>query len=144
MSEPIILKRGKEFQRTVQIDFIKNDKSGFLSIEKHVSLESLKDIKQRKGRMDIFVYEDSDDFVTIFEIKATDWDNIKHIKRNLYRHSKQLFNYIDKYMNVDKKNVCLGIIYPFPPKKVGLREQIEKLAMDLYSFPVYWYNEIKG
>ena len=101
-------------------------------------------IKKVRGRMDIFISEDGDDYVTIIEIKGTDWDKIKreNIKKNLYRHSKQLFNYIDKYMKIDKLDICLAVIYPHPPKKKGLREYIEKCAMEDYSFPVYWYNEI--
>ena len=146
MSEPIILKRGKQFQGIVQNDFKLNNKSGNICIEESLSFEKVDSIKQKRGRMDIFVFEDSDDYVTIYEIKATDWDRIKegNIKRNLYRHSKQLFNYIDKYMTIDEKDVCHGVIYPSPPKKPGLREKIEEWAMELYSFPVYWYNEIKG
>jgi hypothetical protein len=146
MPEPSILKLGKQFQTIVQSDFKLNNKSGNLCIEESLSFEKVDSIKQRSGRMDIFVFEDSDDYVTIYEIKATDWDKIKedNIKRNLYRHSKQLFNYIDKYMVVDEKSVCHGVIYPAPPKRQGLREKIEEWAMDLYSFPVYWYNEVKS
>lgn len=146
MPEPQQLKRGKRFQKIVQSDFSLNNKSGIICIERHVSFEDLDKLKQKRGRMDMFIYEDSDDFVTILEIKATDWDNIKpgNIKRNLYRHSKQLFNYIDKYMEVDNKDVCHGIIYPAPPKSKELREFIEECAMEMYCFPVYWYSEIKS
>ena len=145
MSEPLNLKRGKQFQKEVQSDFNLKNKSGVICIEKNVSFKKMNDIKQKSGRIDLFFYEDSEDFVTIIEIKATDWDRIKdkNIKKNLYRHSKQLFNYIDKYIDVDKKDVSHGIIYPFPPKKEGLKKKIETWAMELYSFPVYWYNEIK-
>lgn len=146
MPEPIQLKRGKQFQKLVQSDFNQNNKSGIICIERHVSFEELSELKQKRGRMDMFIYEDSDDFVTILEIKATDWDRIKpdNIKRNLYRHSKQLFNYIDKFMEVDKKDVCHGIIYPHPPKSEELREFIEECATENYCFPVYWYSEIKS
>lgn len=94
--------------------------------------------------MDIFINEDSDNFVTIIEIKGTNWDKIKekNIKRNLYMHSKQLYNYIDKYMEINKLNVCPAVIYPKPPVKKRLREFIETCAMNNYSFPVYWYSEI--
>lgn len=146
MAEPEQLRRGKIFQREVQADFQTNSKGGVLTIEQHVPFDDIKAIKQKRGRMDIFVYEDTDDFVTIIEIKATDWDRIKekNIKRNLYRHHKQLFNYIDKFMKVDKKDVCHAVIYPAPPIREGLRDYIEKCAMDMYSFPVYWYSEIKS
>jgi len=146
MPEPQALHRGKEFQKIVQSDFNQNNKSGILCIEKHVSFEKMNSIRQKQGRMDLFVYDDADNYVSIFEIKATNWDKIidANIKRNLYRHSKQLFNYIDKFMKIDSKDVCHGVIYPFSPKKKGLKEKIEKWAMELYCFPVYWYNEIKG
>ena len=146
MPEPQQLKRGKQFQKIVQSDFNLNNKSGIICIEQHVSFEDFGKLKQKRGRMDMFIYEDSDDFVTILEIKATDWDKIKpdNIKRNLYRHSKQLFNYIDKFMEVDKKDVCHGIIYPKPPNIKGFREYIETNAIELYSFPVYWYSEIRS
>ena len=144
MPEPAQLKRGKEFQKIVQSDFKQNNKSGIICIERHVSFEGVSKLKQQKGRMDIFVFEESDDFVTVLEIKATDWDKIKYgnIIRNLYRHSKQLFNYIDKFMEIDKKSVCHGIIYPAPPKSKELKSFIENCAMERYSFPIYWYSEI--
>lgn len=146
MNEPKILKRGKHFQKVVQRDFSENNKSGILVIEKGVSFKDFKIGNKKRGRMDIFVSDDSDDYVTILEIKSTNWDRIneKNIKRNLYRHSKQLFNYIDKYMQVDKKSVCHGIIYPRPPRSKKLRNWIEEIAMENYAFPVYWFNEIRS
>lgn len=95
--------------------------------------------------MDILVTE-LGDFVTILEIKATDWDRIKpkNVAKNLYCHQKQLFNYVDKYVEIDKLDVCLDIIYPKPPKKKGLREFIERRLEEKYSVPAYWYDEIKS
>ena len=132
--EPVLLKNGKIFQKVVQSDYKVNSIGGDVGIEEHVSFDDLPDIKKRNGRIDI-----------IIQIKATDWDKInqKNIKRNLYKHGKQLFNYIDKFVNVDNKNVGLGVIYPVPPKTEGLKEFIENIAMDMYSFPVYWYSEVK-
>ena len=144
MPEPLQLKKGKKFQKIVQNDFSANSKDGRVIPETFVSFKELKNIKQRSGRIDIFIDEISD-FVTIVEIKATDWDKIKpkNINRNLYRHQKQIFRYIDKYVDVDKLDVCLGIIYPKPPVKKGLRKYLEKYMEDNYGLPVYWYNEIK-
>lgn len=144
--EPEQLKRGKIFQEIVQSDFRMNSKGGILTIEQHIVFDGMKKFKQKSGRMDIFVQEDSDDFVTIIEIKATDWDRIKgkNIKKNLYRHGNQLFKYIEKYLEIDNKDVCLAVIYPEPPVKEGLKEYIEKHAMKNYSFPVHWYTEIKS
>ncbi len=145
-NEPSQLRRGKEFQRIVQADFNKNSKGGGVGIEEFVSFKDVPGIKKKSGRMDIIIHNAAgENFVMIMEIKATDWDKIKpkNIKRNLYRHSKQLYNYIDKFMTIDKLNVGLALLYPEPPKEEGLQEHIEKCAMDLYSFPVYWYNKLK-
>lgn len=144
-NEPIRLKRGKEFQKIVQADYKKSSNDGDVGIEEFISFRGVAGIKQRSGRMDIIIHNVSDDYVMIMEIKATDWDNIKpkNIKRNLYRHGKQLFNYIDKFMSIDNKTVGLAMLYPEPPKTKDLKEYIEKCAMDNYSFPVYWYSEVK-
>jgi hypothetical protein len=119
---------------------------GKSKIEEYISFEKLPTVKQKYGRIDILIdYKKEDDYIMIMEIKATDWDLIKpkNIRKNLSRHSCQLYRYIDKYMIVDKMgSVGLALIYPSAPKKEGLREEIEEMAMELYSFPVYWYDEI--
>ena len=145
MSEPEQLKRGKVFQRIVQDDFEKFSKNGKVFSEAFVSFKELKKIKKRSGRIDILINE-LGVFVTIVEIKGTNWDKIKpeNIKRNLYRHQKQLFSYVDKYLDVEKMDVCLGIIYPKPPIKKGLRLFIEKYLENNYGVPAYWYSEIKS
>jgi len=144
-NEPEQLKRGKEFQKIVQSDYKRNSIGGGVGIEEFVSFKDVAGIRQKSGRMDIIIHDESDNYVMIMEIKATDWDKIKpkNINRNLYRHSKQLFNYIDKFLTIDNNNVGLAMLYPKPPITKGLREHIEKHAMDKYSFPVYWYSEVK-
>ncbi len=144
-NEPLQLRRGKEFQKIVQSDYKRNSKGGGVGIEEYVVFKGVPGINQKSGRMDIIIHDESENYVMIMEIKATDWDKIKpkNIKRNLYRHSKQLYNYIDKFMLIDNRTVGLAMLYPEPPKTKGLREFIETCAMDNYSFPVYWYSEIK-
>lgn len=144
--EPVNLRKGKEFQKIVQADYKNDSIDGEVGIEEFVSFKNVSGIKQKSGRMDIIIHNAAgDNYVMIMEIKATDWDKIKqeNIKRNIYRHSKQLYNYIDKFMTINKYDVGLALLYPEPPKKEGLKEFIEKCAMDIYSFPVYWYNEVK-
>lgn len=145
IKEPHQLKKGKAFQRLVQDDFEAHSKNGQARRDQRVSFEALSKIRQKSGRMDILVTE-LGDFVTILEIKATDWDRIKpkNVAKNLYCHQKQLFNYVDKYVEIDKLDVCLDIIYPKPPKKKGLREFIERRLEEKYSVPAYWYDEIKS
>jgi hypothetical protein len=144
LPEPSQLKRGKKFQEIVQKDFMNHTVNSKAWKEERISFEGLEHIKQKSGRMDILI-TGLGDFVTILEIKATDWDRIKskNVKRNLYRHQKQLFNYVDKYLDIDKLDVCLGIIYPKPPRKKGLRKFIESYLEENYCVPPYWFNEIR-
>jgi hypothetical protein len=145
MPEPEQLLRGKQFQEVVQRDFKRNNREGKAYAEETVSFEGLGQVKQNYGRMDILIAE-LGDFVTILEIKATDWDRIKpdKVKRNLYRHQRQLFMYVNKYVEIDEVDVCLGLIYPKPPRTPGLRDLIEATLMTNYGVPAYWYSEIRS
>lgn len=143
--EPRRLASGKSFQRIVQADFEAHSKDGRVRREQRVTFERLKGIRQKSGRMDILIAEIGN-FVTILEIKATDWDRIKpgNVKKNLCKHQRQLFNYVDKYVEVDKLDVCLGLIYPKPPKKKGLREFVERRLEEVYCVPAFWHSDIKS
>ena len=143
MPEPKNLKRGKEFQKIVQTDFTNDTKFGIKQPEKYVRFDNMNKIRQKSGRADIFI-QDTGGFLVIYEIKSTDWDKIKpsNIKRNLYKHQKQLFMYVDKYFIIDDLWANLAIIYPSPPKKEGLREFIENYLQGKYGVPPYWYTEI--
>jgi len=138
MTEPICFIKGKRFQEEVRNDFIRNNKDGLLCFEEKIKL-----LNNKNGRMDILVSE-LGDFVAVYEIKATNWDLIKpsNIIKNAWSHQHQLLKYVDTYI---KKNidVCLGIIYPFPPLIPGLRERVEKY-LENCGTPAYWFTEIKG
>jgi len=136
--QPEQLQRGKLFQAIVQEDFRTNNQSGLAEIEKCISL-----LSKKTGRMDIAV-TNLGDMVAIYELKATDWDEIKpaNVNRNLYRHQRQLFTYVDKYVEVENLSVCHGIIYPWPPKAESLREHIESRLTEFYGVPAYWYTEV--
>ncbi len=141
-TEPEALRRGKAFEKIVQEDFTRNTKDGEAESEAFVSFVEMKKIHRKSGRIDILISE-LGDFVTILEIKATDWDRIKpaNIKKNLWSHQRQLFRYVDKFSEVDELGACLGIIYPKPPKTQGLRETIEGY-LESYGVPAYWFNKI--
>jgi hypothetical protein len=143
MAEPQELKRGKAFQKQVQADFHKNSKDGTTRTEARISFADLPKIAQNWGRADILV-DDLGDYVALYEIKATDWDRIvpKNVTKNLWRHQNQLLHYVDKFLEVDQLDVCLGIIYPLPPKKPGLRDRIESY-LEAHGTPAYWYSEIR-
>lgn len=81
----------------------------------------------KRGRLDIFV-DELGEFVSVIEIKSTDWDKIKpnNVRKLLASHRRQIWNYISKYLDDEKINVCPGIIYPNVPSTNKLREDIEE------------------
>jgi len=140
--EPRQLRRGKIFQREVQDDWVKTAE-GRINVECTIPL--LKPIGSkslgRLGRMDILV-DDMGDQVAVVEIKATDWDRIlaKNITKNLGSHRRQIYKYIEKYLDGEGKSVCPGLIYPTAPETPGLKERIEKYLND-YGIAVAWYRD---
>ena len=138
------LKRGLEFQQEVYQDFLKHSKDGRVDVETQVSFKGVESVHQKRGRIDVFI-SGLEDMVVIIEVKATDWNRIKpkNINRNLYRHQKQIFNYIEKYITIDHVDVGHGIVYPKPPRDPTLKEYIETRMLDYYGVPVYWFTDIK-
>lgn len=141
--EPDQLLRGKLFHNKVQIDW-----EGFIEgkpvrPEYGIILKTNPEIakKVKRGRIDIFVDKMSD-FVTIVEIKSTDWNKIKahNVKRLLQSHSRQMFKYIDKFLEIDKVNVCAAIIYPKAPKSSKLKNTIEDYFNE-NSFQLVWHED---
>lgn len=147
MTAPKQLRRGNVFQEIVQADFIANTVDGGVEREHHIVLAPDKEkppSRHRTGRIDIWIDDLGEDKIAVFEIKATDWDRIapSNIRRNIYRHQKQLFDYVYTYNFRDDLQVTYGLIYPFPPTTNGLRNQIEQLAMNAYDVPIYWYTDL--
>jgi hypothetical protein len=91
--------------------------------------------------MDIFVHE-SGDYVTVVEIKATDWDRVlaRNRRRLLGAHRRQVWRYIEKFIDGDHLNVCSGIIYPAAPVTAGLREEVETYLNDC-GLQVVWFDD---
>ena len=140
--QPAQLRRGRAFESRVKADW-KMTAEGEPETEKTIPLLAglTKTGRPKQGRMDVFV-DDSGDFVVVVEIKATNWDRIlpKNVQRNLGSHRRQVWKYIDKYLDVDQVNVCAGIIYPTFPKTLGLRERIEEY-LNGYGLQVVWYDD---
>jgi len=141
--EPECLRRGKEFHKKVQSDWDMNIKDGNLNIEHTINLLSYpsraKHIKS--GRLDMFV-DELGEFVSVIEIKSTDWDKIKprNIHKLLASHRRQIWTYISKYLDNDKIDVCPGIIYPAAPSSNGDRKYIEEY-LNSYGIQVVWYYD---
>ncbi len=89
--EPSILRDGKEFHRLIQREWLAETIDGIPYPERTV-----RRIDGRKGRIDILI-EEAGDFVSIVEIKCSDWDamNPENVVRNVRRQIRQIWGYID-------------------------------------------------
>lgn len=141
MSEPEILKAGKQFHKKVQDDWSLTAKDGKICPEHTIPLVPNKSIHKKRGRLDIFV-DELGDFVSVIEIKSTDWDVVKpkNRKKLLGSHRRQVWRYIDRYLDVEKVDVCPGIIYKSPPTTPDLKKDIEAYLND-WGLQVVWYEE---
>jgi hypothetical protein len=140
--EPRILKRGKEFHKRVQKDWDDNAEGGRIFNEHMIPLIKKSSINHKKrGRLDIFV-DELNDYVSVIEIKSTDWDKVKEKNRKklLSSHRRQVWKYIEEYIDIKKIDVCPGIIYPKSPSTAGLKKLIEKELND-YGLQVVWYYD---
>ena len=140
--EPKQLRRGKIFQREVQDGWAKTAE-GRINIECTIPLLRPTGGRRqhRRGRMDILV-DDIGDQVAVVEIKATNWDRIlpRNITKNLGSHRRQIYKYIEKYLDGEGKTVCPSLIYPTEPETPGLKERIEQYLND-YGIAVAWYRD---
>lgn len=152
MREPIQLRRGKAFHKRVQDDWsgTVEDRTvrpeygiQFDPPDEELAIDPLtgKRARIRRGRIDIFIDEISD-FVSVVEIKGTDWDRIKPANRRklLGAHRRQVLKYVDKYLDQGQVNVCAGIIYPRAPRTPGLKDEVETYLND-HALQVVWYDD---
>ena len=126
--EPEILRRGKQFHQLVQSDWEQTAEGG---IHKEHGIVLSVVPKQathiRRGRVDLFV-DELGDFVAVIEIKSTDWEEVKPSNRRklVGSHCRQIWNYVAKYVDEDRMDVCPGIIYPRAPKSLSIKQEVEK------------------
>jgi hypothetical protein len=107
--EPDILRRGKEFHRRVQSDWEKTAE-GKIHCE-HGIVRALKDRNARhvrRGRLDLFV-DEIGDFAAVVEIKSTNWEQVmpNNVQKLLSSHQRQVWRYVDKYVDNDLLNIAL-------------------------------------
>ena len=133
--EPERLYRGKKFHKKVQLIWDK-EAEGKIRPEKTITK-----LSGRKGRIDIFVEDAGDNMVVVAEIKDSDWGamKLKAVRRNVSRHAKQLFVYIDTQLEKGL-DVSLGIIFRKRPKDPARMQLIEDL-FDERGIPVVWEDE---
>jgi hypothetical protein len=141
--QPDALLRGKAFHRRVQSDWSGQVEGSTVRPEHVIRLLRTAGTmqRQRHGRLDIFIDKMSD-FVTVVEIKGTDWDRIrpKNRKKVLGSHRRQVLRYVDKFVDEDQVNVCAGVIYPSSPITSGLKEEVETYLND-HGLQVVWYDD---
>ena len=141
--EPEVLRRGKEFHRMVQTAWAGEIEGAPVRSEHSIFLRSVTTpaTHQRRGRLDIFIGQ-LDDFVSVIEIKSTDWDRIvsRNRQRLLAAHRRQVLKYVDTYLDHDHVNVCAGIIYPKAPASADLQSMVEQYLND-HGLQVVWYAD---
>src|SRR5258706_13698354 len=107
--EPEILRRGKKFHRRVQSDWAGEVEGSSVRLEHTITfrLGAALTKRGRRGRLDIFI-DQMDDFVTVVEIKSTDWDQVasRNHQKLLAAHRRQVEHYVDKYLDDDHVSVC--------------------------------------
>jgi len=141
--EPEQLRRGKRFHRRVQADWSGTVEDASVRIEHNVALQFVprRARRLRRGRIDVFIDKISD-FVTVVEIKSTDWDRVRPQNRRklLGAHRRQVLKYVDQYLDGDRVSVCAGLIYPISPRESGLQEEVESYMND-YGLQVVWFDD---
>ena len=141
--EPEQLRRGKRFHRRVQADWSGTVEDAPVLIEHGIALQFLpRSAKRvRRGRIDVFI-DKIEDFVTVVEIKSTDWDKVKPKNRRkvLGSHRRQVWKYVDEFVDREGVSVCAGVIYPSAPKESGLKGEVETYLND-YGLQVVWFDD---
>lgn len=134
--EPEILKRGKIFHKLIQKEW-EEEAAGNPHSERVVRL-----LTGKRGRVDILVDDIGADQVTIVEVKSTDWDTIKptNLRRNIRRHIRQIWRYIDSQLELLGLTVYAGIIFPKLPRDPARLKLIE-LMFEEEGIQVVWHDE---
>lgn len=141
--EPEILRKGKAFHQRVQAAWAGEIEGAAVRLEHGIKLGPISGVlrRLRRGRLDIFI-DQVDDFVTVVEIKSTDWDYVvaENRQRLLAAHRRQVLAYVDKYLDTDRVSVCAGVIYPRAPRSPGLKLRVEDYLNE-HGLQVVWYDD---
>lgn len=132
--EPGILLLGKKFEIEEKKEW-ESPEGAKVTFEQALELAS-----GRGGRIDIFLDEDGG-YVSILEVKSTNWDRIKPYRRrpNLLRHARQVLRYVVPFIE-QGIDVCPGVVYPKAPKEKAVLKCIEDTLNDL-GLQVVWADQ---
>ncbi|MGP3912979.1 hypothetical protein [Nonomuraea sp. 10N515B] len=161
-TEPEQLRAGKafhqEFQRTYGVDLVV---PGDCEKEVHVvkarsagregrDVDSLPPLTGRGGRVDFVVrlkptQDEPHGSLVLIELKSTDWDKVKHVRRLAARHAAQMFSYMGHCWElVDTDTIDsfqAAIVYPRKPTSSSITEMLATL-FSADGIALYWYDEI--
>jgi len=134
--EPDPLRRGKRFHKFIQEEWLRTAKDGQPRPER-----SIKKLSGRRGRVDILV-EELGDFVSVVEIKASDWDKMREVNvvRNARRQIRQIWSYVEAELELYDKQVSPGVISPKQPRDPERLRLIESL-FNQEGIQVVWHDE---
>ncbi len=128
------IQRGRRFEA--------EERAGWAHIpEEQIQFEANTQWKSKRGRIDIQI-DDADGFVTIVEIKATDWDSLKphRIRPTVLRHARQVWRYVNDFVDAQNTEVCPSIVYEYEPRSREFREAIEQ-ELNVRGIQVVWRKE---
>src|SRR5260370_30089362 len=108
--EPKALRRGKQFHRTVQGDWLQTAQ-GKVYVEKAITK-----VTRRRGRIDVFV-DAGDGLVAVAEVKCSSWDRMSPValRQNITRQASQIWDYVESQLSAGKE-VSPGVIFPPRPR----------------------------
>ena len=135
--EPVQLKRGKQFHKLIQKEWLDTAKDGKIRPERYI-----KKVNGRQGRVYILVEEIETDLVSVVEIKATDWDRIKrrNLRRNIRRQIRQVWDYVESFLQPSGQQVCPGVIFPKLPED-PMRLALVESMFEEEGIQVVWHDE---
>ncbi len=118
------IRRGRKFEKKERADW------GHIAPE-HRKFEAATKWESKRGRIDIKI-DEGETFIAIIELKATDWNRIrrKNIRATAQRHARQVWRYIDDYVENHGKEVCPSLVYERAPRSSELQAEIEGILND--------------
>lgn len=129
------IRRGRKFER--------EEKAGW----KHIGMDREKFEAptiwgSKSGRIDIKIDEGLP-FIAIIEMKATDWNRISrtNIRSTVQRHARQIWRYIDDYVENRGRDVCPSLVYERPPRSDRVKTEIEGILNERF-IQVVWRKEL--
>jgi len=142
--EPRRLRGGKRFHAAMRREWreaaARDAAVGNPLFEKAIELLRQRRGLRKRGRMDLFI-EETDGYVSVVEFKRTNWDRMTRgrVRANACRHARQVWSYVEKYVE-DGADVCPAIIYAGAPRKPGRRALVEG-SLNEKLIQVVWHRE---